>query len=459
VAVQTTIAADHVERVLLSGAASVDGLKGGPLLDVIAASAPSPRKAIKAWRLRYRFGQTIVHQPVAGTSRVVAPCGAAGASKCRGCTELTEELVRAAAERGEQDRDPAWFIPLAIVLRGTVEVHMPAEAPTRHLRTRPLRVVEPGEAFGLFELGDELIDQEPAAEDSPWAVTAGLRSLILSAPHNNTGLGRLIVAALDAEAGVRLGQKTRRALEGGGSGPPDEVIADALPHIAGALAKEPTVEVLIIPDLREAVRHSPALEAALFRLAWTQSLHTRRTLLHYENAERDGRVRRADPYHYRTVAYLRGILERTVPAWAPAAYLSHVEPLQLLGRLLRNVKHRDWRDLEPLVFAPGYLKMTPNPMPFAIYSFEYPLVGGAVPPEKRGQSDLDMCLKITALPTKSHERLRQVAHWLSKSDVKDGTETRAMVINRLTRLCAPNRTIRWNAPLFNQWLALAYNEQ
>lgn len=72
-------------------------------------------------------------------------------------------------------------IPLGLVLSKTVEVSVSLDE-----RIIPLRLLECGEIFGVFETSDVLVrdmsDEEP--EPARWNVSAGARSIVVLSPHN-----------------------------------------------------------------------------------------------------------------------------------------------------------------------------------------------------------------------------------------------------------------------------------
>lgn len=116
-----------------------------------------------AFVLRYPYGATIAH---GGTFH--APCQH---SDCTSCREVEAAFVNDSAT-----------IPLALVLQNVVEVFLSIADDQRRsgdriLRSRPARLLAPGELFGVFETLDTLFDHD--AGRSAWNVVAGARSIAL----------------------------------------------------------------------------------------------------------------------------------------------------------------------------------------------------------------------------------------------------------------------------------------
>lgn len=107
-----------------------------------------------AFGLRYRFGEHI-------TSRGVfkPPC-----PKCAPCRTLKSRFTRALQS-----------IPLGLVCSNTAEVFLDSADPAT-VAPRPLRLLGPGELFGVFETLDVLFDEEH--RKAPWSVVAGARSVV-----------------------------------------------------------------------------------------------------------------------------------------------------------------------------------------------------------------------------------------------------------------------------------------
>jgi hypothetical protein len=85
-------------------------------------------------------------------------------------------------------------VPLAMPLDAAVEVFLPCRWDSRHPRHIPLRVIHPGEMFGVFETLDAILGT--ADEKAPWAVSSGVRSVWVLAPLGNSEMMKRFFGSL-----------------------------------------------------------------------------------------------------------------------------------------------------------------------------------------------------------------------------------------------------------------------
>ncbi len=117
----------------------------------------------RAFVLRYRYGD-----PIAQAGRFCPPCLD---PECAVCRQVDSAFT---VYQGS--------IPLALVSRNTVEVFIDAPGPAKRAkpwewRSRPARMMGPGELFGVFETLDALYDGN--THSGTWNVVAGARSIAL----------------------------------------------------------------------------------------------------------------------------------------------------------------------------------------------------------------------------------------------------------------------------------------
>ena len=266
-----------------------------------------------AFLLTYPYGRPIVDQGVFRT-----PC-----AECKGCTELSRELV-------QESRT----IPLSLVTKGSVEIFN-AFSTNQGIVTRPLRLLQAGELFGVFETLDYLFD--PSVPHSTWNLTSGARSvgLLLS---NRAALKRAVKEGLK-----RIGSAAVH---------PELVIQDdwellTLASQSSALeGTEPlNAEVLVFnPKSTERRRlHSVGLSAfpALIEFGWLQSKADRLAVRDYNRIVRHAR-RMVGPMEsrvgsFRVIQHILAVARGDVPSFIPAHSESqHIVPVDAFERFCRT---------------------------------------------------------------------------------------------------------------------------
>lgn len=182
--------------------ASVVRARNARLADAIdqLASGSKQSKRVSAQRVRqgkatndlslfkvsYPYGHLMVNE---GT--FVPPCLAHSnenhtASLCSDCAELAESVGYSP-------------IPLTLVLQNSAEVFLPTPSLSteRGTETIPLRLLNAGEMFGVFEVLDVFSrDTQVTSFSPPWSVSAGARSVHILAPLGAQGLRNRIIGML-----------------------------------------------------------------------------------------------------------------------------------------------------------------------------------------------------------------------------------------------------------------------
>jgi len=120
----------------------------------------------KVYEVTYTYGNAIIEN----NARLRPPCDV-----CEGCKDLQR------ACEGDY--------PFAVVLDKNFEVHLKTQDRPGSQRTIPLRLLQPGEAFGLFELLDRLHPDPNGSSAPPWTVVAGAKSIYITSPFKSDPLG------------------------------------------------------------------------------------------------------------------------------------------------------------------------------------------------------------------------------------------------------------------------------
>lgn len=219
---------------------------------------PFVSKAAPAFLARYSYGEELVRD-----GRFRPPC--LDRPPCGSCRELIKAIESSEAT-----------IPLSLVVRGAVEVFVPvSSASTEAAPSRPLRILKPGEFFGVFETLD--VVSGLSAEEPRWGVSAGARSVLVLASQLSDRNERKITGDL-----IRQGVCDRRGIpalirtikQDGW-----EFVRQVVAEDYSTDASRWTCEVLILPGAAQKQLREDRLAAqALLRIheiGWSQSRHMR----------------------------------------------------------------------------------------------------------------------------------------------------------------------------------------
>lgn len=320
--------------------------------------------AVPVYELSYDYGDLIVAD---GEFR--SPCGPD--SNCPLCVD-----VRKAAEYSH--------IPLAVVVDGTVEVYI-TEDRNKVKCSIPLRVMGPGEMFGVFEVLE--IDAK-TGERGPrprWSVSAGVRSVHLVWKSKERGSVERLLKTIRARPGAR--REHLREFE------PTWDYAYAATHkLVRAMA--PTFDtpwvakIVLVPRewLVAADEEGQATRLELYRLGWRQSRGLRR-----EFTDLAALLRKADPrnfsgdvfYLYRTVMHLLAVANGESPGYVPV-HDNKAGPFPAFQGFLMNEGFCTER--YPAMVQPGHIG--PD-VPYAFYSVNWPTLLGAANEERNIKTFVD----------------------------------------------------------------------
>jgi hypothetical protein len=129
--------------------------------------------------VEYSYADLLVKE-----GKFISPCGAY--TSCSECRELIQQSSYS-------------HIPLAVIRNSPVEVFDGDTKPSKQGRTVPLRILDPGEMFGVWETLDYLIGAKYPAPH--YSLSAGARSVWILAPLGDVRLPRLLneVAGSDVD--------------------------------------------------------------------------------------------------------------------------------------------------------------------------------------------------------------------------------------------------------------------
>jgi len=415
----------------------------------------------------YDYGSSIIGAESAENTctTLVAPQHPNSVS-CSQCDELLSEC------KGR--------LPIGIVLTNSAEVYLEYDVDAHgdlYPPFVPLRVLKPGDAFGVFEFLDEMVPRAcPLAPNHQWRVSSGARSLFVSSPLRNEQIARKLIK-LCTDRPNELEQKapyrSKEYICQSGSETSVEAAErfnrdnwQFLKAVLSAAKKDARFSpksslewgcelLLISPSwLQRFAAHPQSMAPAsqlihlLKDMGWIQSDHLRR--YHSDESELVGALSKLDTdqrrlqkafdagYLHRTILHLlaiaRGDLPGFVPVrpaceggpfWAMLEYLSHsglCSTPGLDGRL-------------PLLLQP--LQIDPPscgaPGQVVYYSFETPSLLGPI--KERGNSPRDFMNylhKAFAVLKKQSFPLGELQNWQFVTTVREW-EIRPSVILHVER--------------------------
>ncbi|MGA2086173.1 MAG: hypothetical protein ABSG60_11690, partial [Terracidiphilus sp.] len=158
----------------------------------IRSSIRNKDKGTAFFSVRYEYGSVVIGPKVRGgdSQLLLKPCPSE--VKCTNCDELLTAC-------GDQ-------LPLGIILTHNAEVYLDVDRVDHAVLYPPfvpLRILNPGDIFGIFEYLDEIACSSnihrPKAQ---WRVSAGTRSLSISSPLSNQAIAKRVLALLK-EKGIQ----------------------------------------------------------------------------------------------------------------------------------------------------------------------------------------------------------------------------------------------------------------
>jgi hypothetical protein len=186
----------------------------------------------------YFYGDLVVRDGV-----FQSPC-----RECSKCKELSKIVGNS--------------IPLSLVLNNSVEVFL--EQPTEH-RTIPLRILNKGELFGVFEILYELLGIERPSLP-PWSVSAGARSVVILAPFGD----RRVKESLKQLMGISHQGLADHLCKGRTSD-----YWQLLRMLARGATPDWSTQVVILPNAWVKKRVTPDLLKYIAKTGWEQSENLR----------------------------------------------------------------------------------------------------------------------------------------------------------------------------------------
>jgi len=295
--------------------------------------------------------------------KFVSPCGTY--PSCAECRELIQ-------------RTSYSTIPLALIRNNAVEVFAGETRATKHGKTVPLRILEPGELFGVFETIDYLLGttQLPAQ----YSLSAGARSVWVIAPLGDCRLPRALgeVAGTDvdwdkSDSHWSLVKKS--------------TVKASQWKVSAVVFTEAFVSLLKQKDGSDSTFRQMILETG-----WKQSSSLRHSAA--KNAQLrawflDGPAKTipmpfGELYQFATICHLLSIAEGDFPAFQPVGIskqeLGPFEPFErFLDAASATIRSRVTNSPRyyPVIMQPGHLS---KHHPSGYYSFRCPTLLGAEPP-------------------------------------------------------------------------------
>jgi hypothetical protein len=193
-------------------------------------------------KVKYCYGEEIVQD---GKFRL--PC------ECNECIQITNNI---------RDITP---IPLGVVLKNSIEI---LEKSKNDHKTEPLRILQPGDLFGAFEVADLITG---VSELPRWTLSAGARTIIPIWEMQNESVQEAIKKVFYsvgiAKSKFDSSKKKRSDWH--------ENFWLAIKALARSVDKNWVVEVLIIAEDWHKLDRKQPLRAYLFETAWVQSRASR----------------------------------------------------------------------------------------------------------------------------------------------------------------------------------------
>ena len=304
----------------------LDGVPSSLRTALDALVATSRRKHV--YKVRYPYGELLVQK---GMFR--PPCGS---NNCADCASLMEDVQYS-------------HIPLALLVRKQVEVFIEYTPDENGFRFAPLRLINPGELFGVFEVLDHLIGT-PAIKPS-WSVSSGSRSVWVVAPLGNSDL----TDELSTTAGADVTWDAQ-----------DDPQWKLIQQCALANKSDWYTEVLVFPKaLLQSVDRSSPFFSELLSTGWKQSSTLRHSSLDdtdlrdaVNRAMRKSALPGGEMHHYNAVRHFLSIMGGAMPAYQSCHVLDQpAGPFEVFCTLLKDalLAMDRSRKYHPLVMQPRHL--------------------------------------------------------------------------------------------------------
>jgi hypothetical protein len=240
-------------------------------------------------------------------------------------------------------------IPLALLLRKQVEVFIEYPRDENGFRFAPLRVINEGEIFGVFEVLDHLIGT-PAIKPG-WSVSSGSRSVWIVAPLGNMDLTNV----LSNLAGADVNWDAE-----------DEPQWKLIQQCAMAQKADWQTEVIVFPKaLFQSVDRSSDFFRELLSVGWKQSSTLRHSSLDdtdlreaVNRAMRKSALPGGEMHHYSAVRHFLNIINGAAPAYQSSQVVDQpAGPFAAFCALLRKaLSEMDRsRKYHPLIMQPRHL--------------------------------------------------------------------------------------------------------
>lgn len=291
----------------------VERLGNDSLVDLVA---PFVSDLSPAFLVRLPYGREIVQG-----GQLQSPCQPA--SRCSSCSQLIKSAQNASLT-----------IPLSLVLKQAVEVFLPIEsAGLEHAPSRPMRLLSPGEFFGVFETLDAQTGSPPTTP--PWGVTAGARSVTVLTSEMSEKMKKTLSRELHDSALRGQSSALMHAMRRDGW----ELVRHLVRGSPTTGSPEWIAELLIFTGATaRALQSHPAGARALLNVAmigWVQSRDLRGGLIQEERLAQNQHLNRAGISSADRLA-LGGVLRQVVaiargdlPGYSPVTSESIV-PIHLL---------------------------------------------------------------------------------------------------------------------------------
>jgi len=281
-------------------------------------------------------------------------------------------------------------LPLAVVTHQSVEVYLRA---AQSMRTIPLRILGPGESFGLFEILDQLYPPAEGSTQPPqWQVAAGAKSVYITSSFCTPPVGQALRSLLppdivEAHFPRRAGKSVAEQLS------PNPYLFIRYMEKA-ALRAEPdltpwTATVLIFPSsmilpmLRRKEQIIDAGREFLLQIhatAWIQSRNLR--LRDVESAEIEqhvkGECNSVKHDFAKTIQHVLAISRGDLPAFVPysdklmSGPFSTVQDFFLSSKLRVKLAQRTF----PAILQPCHLGVNSTQSQFGYFSLNSPSLVG-----------------------------------------------------------------------------------
>ncbi|MHB1954391.1 MAG: hypothetical protein ACYCOU_11640, partial [Sulfobacillus sp.] len=278
---------------------------------------------------------------------IVGPSTTGGASKlllgkCNdhdGCSHCTDLLTECA------DR-----IPLGIVLTNTAEVYLEydhVDGGTIYPESVPLRVLNKGDAFGIFELLDDIAcspNVDMHRTQAQWRVSSGVRSISISSPLGNQAIAEKLLHAMRENSipnptGITKPSLLSSRMDRDGWLFMKAVVALTQNYnkVTNDHSSHWSSELLIIPAswLRGLLANSSLGKTAsqflltLYQAGWKQSLHLRQyysdlphlagALASYTGGDKKLKQNLQLGYIHRTLLHIIAIARGDLPGFVPVS--------------------------------------------------------------------------------------------------------------------------------------------